>query len=211
LRRTLILNAVRADGKQLVKKKAPELSTLQKRLPKRQAIDMDVEIEGKTMRLIALWSLKEKRHTYLITNLKRDEYSILEISNIYRMRWQVELLFKECKSHNSLHGFNTQKASLQESLIWASLISMTLKRFVTGCIEQIFKVEMSTMIVSKTTVSWWYSILEAIVQQRRKALVNRISEACEFLKENAKRAHPERDRQSGILQYALEPAFYAEI
>ena len=68
---------------------------------------------------------------------------------------------------------------------------------------------MSTMIVSKTTVSWWYGILEAIVQQRRKALVNRINEACDFLKENAKRAHPERDRQSGILQYALEPAFYA--
>ena len=67
---------------------------------------------------------------------------------------------------------------------------------------------MSTMIVSKTTVSWWYGILEAIVQQRRKALVNRINEACDFLKENAKRAHPERDRRSGILQYALEPAFY---
>ncbi|NOQ78883.1 MAG: transposase [Gammaproteobacteria bacterium] len=114
---------------------------------------------------MALWSLKEKRHTYLITNLKRDEYSMLEISNIYRMRWQVEILFKECKSHNSLHGFNTQKATLQESLIWASLISMILKRFITGCIEQIFKVEISTMIVLKTTVSWWYGILEAIVQQ----------------------------------------------
>ncbi len=209
LKRVLISSAVRADGKQLVKKRAPELATLQKRLPKRQAVDMDVEIEGETVRLIALWSLKEKRHTYLVTNLKRDEYSILEISNIYRMRWQIEILFKECKSHNSLHGFNTKKATLQESLIWASLISMTLKRFITGCIEQIFKVEMSTMIVSKTTVSWWYGILEAIVQQRRKALVNRISEACDFLKENARRAHPARDRCSGILQYALEPAFYA--
>jgi len=69
---------------------------------------------------------------------------------------------------------------------------------------------MSTMIVSKTTVSCWYNILEAIVQQRRKALVNRSSEACDFLKENTKRTHPKRDRQSGILQYALEPAFYAE-
>jgi len=33
----------------------------------------------------------------------------------------------------------------------------------------------------------------AYVQQQRKALVNRISEACDFLKENAKRAHPKRD------------------
>lgn len=211
LKRVLIHSAIQEDGKQLIKKKSPKLSVLQNRLPRRQAVDMDVEIKGEIVRLIAFWSLKEKRHTYLTTNLKRDEFSIQEISNIYRMRWQVELLFKECKSHNSLHGFNTQKATLQESLIWASLISTTLKRFVTGCIEQIFKVEMSTMIVSKTTVDWWYGLLEAIVQQRRKGLVNQIAEACEFLKENAQRKHPKRDRQSGILQYALEPAFYADI
>ncbi len=41
--------------------------------------------------------------------------------------------------------------------------------------------------------------------------MNQITEACEFLKENARRAHPKRDRKSGILQYALEPAFYASI
>lgn len=211
LKRVIISSATRADGKILIKDKAIELSKLQTRLPKRQAVDMDVEIKGEVVRLIAFWSLKEKRHTYLITNLKRDEFSILEINYIYRMRWQVELLFKECKSYNSLHGFNTQKASLQESLIWASLISMTMKRFISGCVERIFKVEMSTMIVAKTTIFWWYGILEAIVQQRRKALINRLTEACDFLKENARRAHPKRDRRSGILQYALEPAFYAEI
>jgi len=211
LKRVVISRATRADGKRLIKDKSIELSKLQTRLPKRQAVDMDVEIKGEIVRLIAFWSLKEKRHTYLITNLKRDEYSILEINYIYRMRWQVELLFKECKSYNSLHGFNTQKESLQESLIWASLISMTLKRFISGCVEKIFKVEMSTMVVSKTTVCWWYGILEAIVQQRRSVLFNRLTEACEFLNKNATRAHPKRDRCSGILQYALEPAFYAEI
>jgi len=79
-------------------------------------VDMDVEIKGKIVRLIAIWSLKEKRHTYLISNLKRDEFSMRDISLIYRVRWQVELLFKECKSYNNLHGFNTGNATLQESL-----------------------------------------------------------------------------------------------
>ena len=32
----------------------------------------------------------------------------------------------------------------------------------------------------------------------------------ETKRENAKRAHPERDRRSGILQYALEQAFMLE-
>jgi len=80
----------------------------------------------------------------------------------------------------------------------------------TGCIERIFKIEMSTMTVSKTTVSWWYGILEAIVQQRRKALVNQVTAACKFLKENAQRAHPKRDKLTGILQFGLEPAFYVD-
>ncbi len=211
LKRVIISSATRADGKKVLKNKSIELSKLQKRLPKRQGVDMDVEIKDETVRLIAFWSLKEKRHTYLITNLRREEFSILEINYIYRMRWQVELLFKECKSYNSLHGFNTQKESLQESLIWVSLISLTLKRFISGCVEKIFKMEMSTMLVSKTTIHWWYGILEAIVQQRRTTLSKRLTEACDFLNKNASRAHPKRDRRSGILQYALEPAFYAEI
>ena len=49
------------------------------------------------------------------------------------------------------------------------------------------------------------------MQQRRKGLVNQITEACDYLKEKAQRAHPKRDRQSGILQYALEPEFYAQM
>lgn len=211
LKRALVHQAIQCDGKRLVKRKQPQLSKLQSQLPKKQWVDMDVEINGELVRLIAVWSPKEKRHTYLVTNLNRQEFSALEITQIYRMRWQVELLFKECKSYNSLHGFNTEKATLQESLIWASLISMTLKRFITGSIEHLFKIEMSSMTVSKTTVVWWYGILEAIVQKRRKALVNRVTDACDFLKENARRAHSKRDRKSGILQYGLEPAFHAEI
>ncbi len=211
LKRARVHQAIQGDGKRLVNKKQPQLSALQTRLPKRQLVDMDIEINGECVRLVAVWSPKENRHTYLVTNLNRQEFSTLEVTHIYRMRWQVELLFKECKSHNSLHGFNTEKASLQESLIWASLISMTLKRFMTGSIEQMFKVEMSTMTVSKTTIVWWYGILEAIVQKRRKALVNRVTEACEFLKENACRAHSKRDRKTGIHQYGLEPAFYAAL
>ncbi len=210
LKKVLIHTALREDGSNLINKKHPKLCVLQKRLPRRQLIDMDVEINGELLRLVAIWSLKEQKHTYLICNLKRSEFTAHDISLIYRVRWQVELLFKECKSYNNLHGFNTSNETLQESLIWASLISMTLKRFITGCVEQIYKIEMSTMIVSKTTVSWWYNMIEAIVQKRRKALVTRVTDACEFLKENARRAHVKRDKLSGILQFGLEPSFYNE-
>lgn len=94
---------------------------------------------------------KEKQYTFLVTNLSIDEFTATEIGKLYRLRWQVELLFKECKSYNNLRGFQTSNATLQEALIYVSLIVTTLKRFLTGCIEKIFKTEMSTMTVAKTT------------------------------------------------------------
>ncbi len=47
LKRVLIHSAIQEDSRQLINKKSPKLSVLQKRLPKRQAVDMDVEIKGK--------------------------------------------------------------------------------------------------------------------------------------------------------------------
>jgi hypothetical protein len=158
-------------------------------------------------RVIAYWSKKEKKYTFLVSNLSRDEFTATEIGKLYRLRWQVELLFKECKSYNNLRGFQTSNASLQETLIYGSLIATTLKRFVTGCIERIFKVEMSTMKVAKTTSVWWIEILSAVIKRRRKGLLNAVNSAFEFLRHNAKRSHPKRDRKTGLFQYGVEPNF----
>ena len=50
----------------------------------------------------------------LVTNLDRDLFSPADIYQIYRLRWQVELLFKEWKSYCNLHAFGTTKASIAE-------------------------------------------------------------------------------------------------
>jgi IS4 transposase len=34
---------------------------------------------------------------YLHTNLERAEFSAQEVGILYPLRWQIELLFKECK------------------------------------------------------------------------------------------------------------------
>ena len=201
--------AIRQSGKEISVRKRPKLCELRGRLPKRDLIDMDIEIAGQLCRVVAYWVKKEKQTTFLITNLSRHKLSATQIGQIYRLRWQVELLFKECKSYNNLHGFQTANASLQVSLIWASLIVTTLKRFMTGCIEAIFNVEMSTMIVSKTTMVWWVNILSAIMKKQRKGLLNAINDAFSFLSQNATRAHPKRDRATGVFQYGLEPNYYA--
>lgn len=113
---------------------------------------MNVSIKNKLTRVVGYWSKKEKQYTFLVTNLSIDEFTATEIGKLYRLRWQVELLFKECKSYNNLRGFQTSNATLQEALIYVSLIVTTLKRFLTCYIEKIFKTEMSTMTVAKQRV-----------------------------------------------------------
>ena len=92
LSRIAFHRATREDG-QVVSKRTKPLSDLLKSLPKRQLIDMIVEIDGRETRLIAIWNAKQ--------------FSATQISQLYRLRWQIELLFKECKSHNNLQVFQT--------------------------------------------------------------------------------------------------------
>ncbi len=168
---------------------------------------MIVEIDARETRLIAIWSPKEKRHTFLVANLKAEQFSATQISQLYRLRWQIELLFKECKSHNNLQGFQTSNCVLMEALVWSSLIATILKRFICSSIEQFCQMAMSTLTVSKTTVYWWYSLLESIVNHKRKQLTDVLERTYFFLKENAGRAHPKRDKSTGLYQFGVEPNY----
>jgi len=57
----------------------------------------------------------------------------------------------------------------------------------------------------KTTVYWWYSLLESIVKHKRKQLTDVLERTYFFLKENAGRAHPKRDKSTGLYQFGVEP------
>jgi IS4 transposase len=57
----------------------------------------------------------------LITDLPRETFTTEHIITAYRLRWQIELMFKEWKSHANLQAFTTEKASIVEGFIWGSL------------------------------------------------------------------------------------------
>jgi len=100
--------------------------------------DVDLEIEwgrGKNRwrgRLVVLYRggpRGPKRFTLLHSNLDRYDFATAEVGQLYRLRWQIELLFKEWKSHASLRSFDTSKPTIAEAMIWLSLLGATLKRF----------------------------------------------------------------------------------
>jgi Transposase DDE domain len=55
-------------------------------------------------------------------------FSADSIGQLYRLRWQIELLFKDWKSYANLHAFQTEHPAIVEGFIWASLCAAFLKR-----------------------------------------------------------------------------------
>jgi IS4 transposase len=58
-------------------------------------MDLTVRWPGYDMdfRVIAFWYKKKKRIGYLVTNLPRETVPAADIVGLYRLRWQIELLF----------------------------------------------------------------------------------------------------------------------
>ncbi|CDH00283.1 transposase [Xenorhabdus bovienii] len=55
--------------------------------------------------------MTEKRVCLWLTNLPEETFTADDIMDIYRCRWQIELLFKELKSHTNWRRFTTRKES----------------------------------------------------------------------------------------------------
>jgi hypothetical protein len=181
-----------------------------KALP-REAVDLDIEWgRGNSVyfgRLVAFYKpgkRNRKTFTYLHTNLDRRTFHIDDVGTLYRLRWQVELLFKEWKSHANLHRFDTSKSAIAEGLIWASILAATLKRFLAHSAEHVTGVEISTQRVAASARHFFDDILLAL-RRGCRSLRNRLRDAFDYFRDNARRAHPERDRRRGRLASGLRP------
>jgi hypothetical protein len=71
-----------------------------------------------------------KQRPYL-TSLSAAEWSPRSLAELYRLRWQVELVFKELKQHLNLEALNSKDRNAVQVFVWASLIALALSRTVT--------------------------------------------------------------------------------
>jgi DDE family transposase len=206
--RPIILQARDLRGRRLRHLEGKPLSW--EALPSR-SVDLQIEwgkgAETYRGRLVALYKRggrNQKTFVYLHTNLERGEFSALEVGKLYRLRWQVELLFKECKSHANLHRFDTEKSAIAEGLIWASMLVVVLKRAVTHAAQLVVGIELSTQRAASCAKHVLDELLRCLLV-RRQELASAMARACAYLAENARRAHPERDRRRGRLSSGLVP------
>lgn len=177
-------------------------------LQKRDA-DLDVvwTRRGKVFRarVILFWNHKTKKHVILVTNLARETFTVDTIATLYRLRWQIELMFKEWKSYANLHAFDTSKPQIAEGLIWAGLAAALVKRFLAHAVEYAYGTQaISTRRTAMALGSHMTALAEALL--RAKALGRVLRDTLEFLSVNARRAHPKRDRERGRLNGGLQHA-----
>ncbi len=188
-----------------------EGNRLQWKILPQEDVDLDIEWGKGTSfyrgRLVALYKRgkrNKKTFVYLHTNLDRKVFRAADIATLYRLRWQIELLFRDWKSHANLHKFDTAKSTIAEGLIWASILAATLKRFVAHAAERILGIELSTQRVAACARHFFVELLCAL-QRGARRLRRQLAQAVRFLGDNARRAHPTRDRQSGRLAIGLRP------
>ena len=206
-----VIDAHREDGQRLKSCEDRPFRMIASKLPKRQRAELHVEwlIEGEPfhLRLIASWNPQTKCFDYLLTNLCQDTYAIDIVCLGYKLRWQVELLFKEWKSHANLHKFDTEKEEIAESLIWSSLAASTLKRFLAHAAEHLLEIVISTRKASMPSAYQLPELFRALRDGDGPWYRRAFEAMMTYLGTNAKRAHPKRDHRTGRSRLGLQSLF----
>ena len=86
-----------------------------------------------TVRLLVMPDRKSKQRGYF-TNLGRTPWTARRIRELYRLRWQVELTFKELKQDLNLETVPTKNANAALVFVWASLLALALSRTIATCV-----------------------------------------------------------------------------
>lgn len=117
--RTIHLGAEQRYPFRLVIQRVPEEIAQQKRKElSRQKKDKGRKVSARRLKLCAL-------NVYL-TNLDPKEWSVLEVQQLYKIRWQIELIFKIWKSELHLEKVPKMKQERFECHLYALLIYLTL-------------------------------------------------------------------------------------
>ncbi len=175
--------------------------------------DADLEVQWDKrkrlieLRMVLLWNPDKNKHTILLSNLPKAEFRAEYVGNLYRLRWQIELLFKEWRSYGGGHKFNTSKPSIVEGLLWASIAAVLVKRFLAHATSALFdELDVSTRKAAMTMTTHLKDLFRAMLRGHRtrktRALLRQL---VRHLKRYARRAHPKRDRKTGRLSTGLRP------
>jgi len=108
---------------------------------RREQFDVEVEVDfrrreyagsrsgaRRRLRLVGVKNPQTGRYHLYVTNIRPERLSAEEVAVVYRSRWQIELLFKEMKSHYRLDDMPSRKKHIVEALLLASVVTLLASR-----------------------------------------------------------------------------------
>ena len=112
------------------------------------------ENEEHFFRVIGFWNPATKTYHWYITNLKVKAALVYPL---YRIRWQLELIFKACKNSLNANQITSNHSNIIESLLLASLVA----HLASSSIMQIGSVELN--IEKKLAISFQRIAMVAVI------------------------------------------------
>jgi putative transposase len=116
---------------------------------RRMTLDVEVEVEvqrriyagrrrmqRRCFRLIGVRDADSHSYWFYLTNIPAEEFEAESLAQVYACRWQVELLFKELKSHYRLADLPTRNGRIVEALILSSLITLLVSRRLLDAVRE---------------------------------------------------------------------------
>lgn len=117
---------------------------------RRQILDLEVEVKYETragskkpmkLRLVGVWNQADRCYHLYLTNVRPDQLSAEQVADAYRLRWQVELLFREMKGVHRLEEIPGENPVMVEAMIYASILSALVTRRLLASIRRTLELE----------------------------------------------------------------------
>lgn len=107
--------------------------------------------------------------TMYITNLP-PTISVEKITQLYRVRWQIELRFKTWKSHLKLHQIKDMKIERWLCHVYCQCIVMLLSMITTGCIRQVVWKTLNRFISEDLSIRMISRMINRLVLESEKSV-----------------------------------------
>jgi len=88
-------------------------------------------------RLVAIYNEEDEKYHVYITNISDVLLTSKDIANLYKGRWEIELVFKELKSKFQLDVIETTNEQAIEAFIWLSILTMIVSRELYSIVKKL--------------------------------------------------------------------------
>ena len=169
-------------------------------LPKSN-VDLLIEGKGHQLRLVIYYVRKKDVHVFLLTTLCHETFPPSIVASLYRLRWQIELFFKECKSYTNLKKFGTKDPHIVEGLVWASMLAILIRRFLLYSAFRNTGKHAAPFIAAVLSWTFFRDVGRAAANDYRQIQAT-IGDVLDLLRRTAERTNPTRKNSFEIVDIA---------